>query len=226
MNTVVLRIVLLVIGYGCGLLQTGVIVSKLSGTDIRKHGSGNSGTTNALRVLGFKAGLIVFIGDFCKSLIPCLIVRFILRDSYPDTYLLYVLYIGMGAVLGHIFPFYLNFKGGKGIATIGGLYVSLLQPIMIVVLLAAFIATIAISGYMSVGSICLMIECVIAYVIFGVIGKFCFDMSVPASKAAFIEGAVVLTILAGIAIYKHKTNIIRLKNHEESKFHFKKQEGV
>ena len=76
---ILIRILCLVIGYGCGLLQTGVIYGKLSGTDIRKHGSGNSGTTNALRVLGFKAGLIVFLGDFCKSFIPCLITRFIFK---------------------------------------------------------------------------------------------------------------------------------------------------
>ena len=224
--TILLRIVCLIVGYGCGLLQTGFILGKLSGTDIRQHGSGNSGTTNALRVLGFKAGLVVFLGDFCKSFIPCLITRLLLKGLYPDTFLLYVLYVGFGAVLGHIFPFYLGFKGGKGIATIGGTIVGLLQPLMILILLILFVSTVAITRYMSVGSISLMVEVVIAYIIFGIKGLLCFDLSIPSSKNAFIESIVVVVLFAGIAIYKHKANIIRLINHEESKFHFKKQEGV
>ena len=224
--TVFIRIVCLVVGYICGLLQTGVIIGKLSGTDIRKHGSGNSGTTNALRVLGFKAGLVVFLGDFLKAFIPCLITRLVLKDNYPDTYLLYVLYTGYGAILGHIFPFYLGFKGGKGIATIGGTVVGLLQPLMIIILLILFVGVIAITKYMSVGSISLMVEYVIAYIIFGVTGLLCFNMNVPSSRNAFIESVIVSVLFASLAIYKHKANIIRLKNHEENKFHFKKQEGV
>ncbi|MBO4863055.1 MAG: glycerol-3-phosphate 1-O-acyltransferase PlsY [Eubacterium sp.] len=221
-----LRIILLVIGYGFGLIETGVLYGKIAGVDLRQHGSGNSGTTNALRVMGFKAGLIVFLGDFLKGFIPCLITRIILKDRFPDTYLLYVLYVGLGAVLGHVFPFYLKFKGGKGIATIGGTVVGLLQPLMIVILLVLFVSAIAISKYMSVGSILLMIEFVVVYIIFGVCGLLCFDMSVPSSKAAFIESVVIAVIFASVAIYKHKANIIRLMNHEENKFHFKKQEGV
>ncbi|MCR5105175.1 MAG: glycerol-3-phosphate 1-O-acyltransferase PlsY [Eubacterium sp.] len=223
---ILIRILCLVIGYGCGLLQTGVIYGKLSGTDIRKHGSGNSGTTNALRVLGFKAGLIVFLGDFCKSFIPCLITRFIFIGKFPDSYQLFVLYVGFGAVLGHIFPFYLGFKGGKGIATIGGTMVGLLQPLMIVILLAVFVLTIAITKYMSVGSISLMVEIVIAFIIFGMNHMLCYDVSIPSSRNAFIESAFIVAAFAGIAIYKHKANIIRLKNHEENKFRFKKQEDI
>lgn len=224
--SILLRIACLVVGYFCGLLETGVLYGKITGTDIRKHGSGNSGTTNALRVLGFKAGLIVFLGDFCKSFIPCLIARFIFKGMYPDSYLLYVLYVGFGAVLGHVFPFYLGFKGGKGIATIGGTVVGLLQPLMILILLVIFVGTIAITKYMSVGSITLMISYVAVYIIFGVCGLLCFDMNASGSRAAFLESVVVSVLFAGIAIYKHKDNIIRLKNHEENKFHFKKQEGV
>ena len=224
--TILLRVICLVIGYGFGLIATGVICGKLMGVDLREHGSGNSGTTNALRVMGFKAGLIVFLGDFCKSFIPCLITRFIFHDKFPDTYLLLVLYVGFGAVLGHIFPFYLKFKGGKGIATIAGTIVGLLQPLMILILLVLFVAALAITRYMSVGSILLMIELAVVYIIFGLKGMLCFDMSVPASKTAFIESAVLVVLFAGLAIFKHKANIQRLINHEENKFHFKKQEGV
>lgn len=221
-----LRIILLIIGYVCGLLETGVLYGKISGTDIRKHGSGNSGTTNALRVLGFKAGLIVFIGDFCKSFIPCMVVRFVFRNSYPDSYYLLMVYIGCGAVLGHIFPFYLKFKGGKGIATIGGFAASVIHPIFIPVLLIIFAGIIAITKYMSVGSICLMISIAATFIGQAFLGLTCFDLSVASSKNAFIESSFLVILLAGLAIFKHKANIHRLINHEENKFHFKKQEGV
>ena len=81
------------------------------------------GTTNALRVLGKKAGLIVFAGDFLKTVFACLAARIIFKGS-PDTDL-YVLYAGLGVVLGHNFPCYLNFKGGKGIASMAGILVSM-----------------------------------------------------------------------------------------------------
>ena len=223
---VLYRIICLVLGYGFGLLQTGVIYGKLAGTNLKEHGSGNSGTTNALRVLGFKAGLVVFIGDFCKSFVPCMVLRFMLRDTYPDTYYIYMIYMGFGAVLGHIFPFYLKFKGGKGIATIGGFAASLFHPIFIVVLLAIFVGTIAITKYMSVGSIVLMLCIAIGFIVQAVLGLTCFNLSDPYSRGVFIEGAIMVALLAALAIFKHKANIIRLKNHEENKFRFKKQEGI
>ena len=224
--SVYLRIACLVVGYLFGLIETGVIYSKLVGIDIREHGSGNTGTTNALRVLGFKAGLVTFLGDFCKSFIPCLVTRFIFSDTYPDSYYLLVVYVGFGAVLGHIFPVYLKFKGGKGIATIGGFAASVIHPIFIVVLLVVFVGTIFISKYMSVGSIVLMIGIASCYIGQAFLGLTCFDLKVASSKNAFIESSIIVCLLAILAIFKHKQNIIRLLNHTENKFHMKKQEGV
>ena len=223
---VLLRIICLILGYGFGLLQTGVIYSKLAGVDIREHGSGKSGTTNALRVLGFKAGLVVFIGDFCKSFVPCMIARFVFRGTYPDTYYIYMIYLGFGAVLGHIFPFYLGFKGGKGIATIGGFAASIFHPVVTVIALVIFIGTIAITKYMSVGSIVLMVCISAGFIIETLLGLTCFNVGDPYSRGVFIEGAIMITLLAALAIFKHKANIIRLKNHEENKFTFKKKENV
>ena len=119
-----LRILLLIIGYFIGNIETGYIFGKLNKMDIRNYGSGNAGATNTLRVLGPKAGLIVFLGDFCKSLIPCLVVRYIFRDNVSLSYV-YMLYIGLGVVLGHNFPFYLGFKGGKGVASTAGIIMAL-----------------------------------------------------------------------------------------------------
>jgi len=150
-----LRILLLIIGYFIGNIETGYIFGKLNKMDIRNYGSGNAGATNTLRVLGPKAGLIVFLGDFCKSLIPCLVVRFIFRDNVSLSYV-YMLYIGLGVVLGHNFPFYLGFKGGKGVASTAGIIMALDIRIA-AVCLAIFIVIVAVTRYVSLASIVVMI---------------------------------------------------------------------
>ena len=118
------RLICLAVGYVFGLFQTGYLYGRMNGIDIRQYGSGNSGTTNALRVLGKKAGLVVFAGDFLKTLIPCLTVRYLFREHMNSGYL-FMLYTGLGVILGHNFPCYLKFKGGKGIAATAGLLAAL-----------------------------------------------------------------------------------------------------
>ena len=131
----------------------------MKGIDIREHGSGNAGTTNTLRVLGKKAGLIVFLGDLAKTIIPVLIVGFIIRaylPEYEDYVFLLRLYTGFGAILGHNFPFYLGFKGGKGIAATGGMILGFYWP-FIIMGLASFFGVFFITHYVSLGSIVLMV---------------------------------------------------------------------
>ena len=125
METIVQRLICLVIGYAFGLFQTGYIYGKLHGIDIRKEGSGNAGTTNALRVLGKKAGIITYIGDMVKAVLAAMVVRLIFGQSHADIIMVLVLYSGIGVILGHNFPFYLGFKGGKGIAASSGVIVAL-----------------------------------------------------------------------------------------------------
>ena len=120
-----IRAICLVGGYGVGLIQTAYIYGRIKGVDIRKYGSGNAGTTNALRVLGKKAGLIVFLGDFLKGIIACSLTHIILGQLGIGNAYMFVLYTGLGVVLGHNFPFYMQFKGGKGIAASGGMIVGL-----------------------------------------------------------------------------------------------------
>ena len=115
------RLICLAIGYVCGLFQTGYLVGKMNHMDIRKKGSGNAGTTNALRVLGWKAGAMTFFGDVLKCVAAFLISYFMYRGS--DMMPLLAMYAGAGVTLGHNFPFYMNFKGGKGIAVMAGLVV-------------------------------------------------------------------------------------------------------
>ena len=125
--------------------------------DIRKKGSGNAGTTNALRVLGWKAGLMTFAGGVIKCVAAFLIVRFMYQgnDSLP----LLALYAGAGVTLGHNFPFYMNFKGGKGIAVMAGLVVvnsfwHLPESLLLIpVTLAFFLVPVIVTRYISVGSL-------------------------------------------------------------------------
>ena len=150
------RLICLAIGYVCGLLQTGYIVGELSHVDIRKQGSGNAGTTNALRVLGWKAGLLTFAGDVLKCVIAFLVVFFLYRGS--DMRPLLAMYAGAGVTLGHNFPFYMNFKGGKGIAVMAGLVVvnsfwHLPESLLLIpVTLACFLVPVVATRYISVGS--------------------------------------------------------------------------
>lgn len=204
-----LRILLLIIGYFIGNIETGYIFGKIHKMDIRNYGSGNAGATNTLRVLGAKAGLVVFLGDFCKSLIPCLVVRFIFRDNVSLSYI-YMLYIGLGVVLGHNFPLYLGFKGGKGVASTAGIIMALDIRIAVVCLIV-FIITVAITRYVSLGSIFVMII-LIGMSHFFV--KFSYGFGEGASPMEFR----LLTAAVGLlSIFMHRANIKRLLGGTENK---------
>lgn len=145
-------IICLIIGYGCGCFSTGYFVGKANNIDIRKEGSGNVGATNTLRTLGVKAALITFLGDAFKAIIPILIYRYLFSGT-EQNWQLYTLYIGLGVVLGHNFPFYLNFKGGKGIAATGGVILAIADPRVTAAGLIIFILIVAVSRYVSLGSL-------------------------------------------------------------------------
>ena len=119
----------LIVGYVFGCFQTGYIYGRFNGIDIREFGSGNAGTTNTLRVLGKKAGYITYLGDAFKAIFAILLVKYIIYGQFltpaMDFHLL-LAYTGFGVALGHNYPFYLNFKGGKGIATTSGVMIGVL----------------------------------------------------------------------------------------------------
>lgn len=203
------RILLLIIGYFIGNIETGYIFGKLNKMDIRNYGSGNAGATNTLRVLGPKAGLIVFFGDFCKSLIPCLVVRYIFRDNVSLSYV-YMLYIGLGVVLGHNFPFYLGFKGGKGVASTAGIIMALDYRIAFVCL-AIFILIVAITRYVSLASIVVMIIFIgMSHMLVKTNYGFT-DGSSP------MEFRLLIVIIGFLSIFMHRANIKRLLNGTENK---------
>ena len=110
------RIICLIIGYICGLFQTSYIIGRMHKTDIRDYGSGNAGTTNALRTFGRKAGALTLLGDVLKCVIAVVLVNLIFGKTYGEIMPLLSVYAAAGCILGHNFPFYLNFRGGKGFA--------------------------------------------------------------------------------------------------------------
>lgn len=209
------RVICLVMGYVFGLFQTGYIYGKVNGIDIRQHGSGNSGSTNALRVLGVKAGAIVFFGDFLKTVIPCFLVR-VLFAKQPEYIYALILYTGFGVILGHNFPFYLKFKGGKGIAATAGIMFSL-DIRLTLICLVAFVLIVAVTRYVSLGSLIVSAIFLIWNVMMGQMGAYGLS---PASRPEFYA---VSFVIAAMAFWRHRANIVRLAQGKENKIGAKKQ---
>lgn len=214
---IVARVIALAIGYVCGLFQTGYIYGKSKGIDIRNEGSGNAGTTNSLRVLGWKAGLITFAGDLCKAMLAVLLAKLIFQGTYPDAIKVLELYAGFGAVLGHNFPCYLKFKGGKGIACTAGMILAVC-PMAAPVCLLLFIGSIAITRYVSLGSILVVISYLIQAIVFGQMGYLHMD------AAHLPEFYIVSACFTAMGLWRHRANIKRLLNGTENKLGMKTKE--
>lgn len=211
----------LVIGYIFGLFQTGYIIGRVvNKVDIRQVGSGNAGTTNAMRTLGTKAGILTFVGDCVKTILAIVVCRLAISRLYPQIYedLKYAIgmYAGLGAVLGHNFPFYLKFKGGKGIAATAGFIIAFGTWPMIPIGLVVFFGTVLITKYVSLGSILLMISFYIELILFGQLGWYGVD------GILLIEIYILGFVFVALAIIRHRANIVRLMNGTENKFGIKK----
>lgn len=204
------RGICLVIGYIFGLFQTGYIYGKAHNIDIRQQGSGNAGTTNALRTLGWKAGLITFIGDLGKAMLAMLAAWLLFHEKYPDGVKLLEMYAGFGAVLGHNFPFYLKFKGGKGIACTSG-FILAFCPLMAPICLILFIGAVAITRYVSLGSILVVVSFFIQLIVFGQMGL------LRVAPDLLPEVYVVGGLFTLLALWRHRANIKRLLSGTENK---------
>ncbi|HIT89232.1 MAG TPA: glycerol-3-phosphate 1-O-acyltransferase PlsY [Candidatus Merdenecus merdavium] len=210
------RMICIMIGYVCGLFQTAYIYGRLNGVDIRDHGSGNAGTTNALRTLGRKAGAITFLGDCLKCMVAIFIVNLLFGKTYKDMIKLLTLYTAAGTILGHNFPFYLNFRGGKGIAATAGLVLSF-NPIMAVLGIITFFSTFFITHFVSLGSLLVYVGFMIELVVLGQLGFF--HMTQPLLNELYVVGL----FLAILAFYKHRENIKRLMSGTENKTYLSKK---
>lgn len=207
--TVLIIIALLLGGYLFGAISSAVWISRrFYGIDIRQHGSGNAGATNMLRVLGPKAALPVFVIDAAKGYAAVSLSY--LSDIGHDEPLFFYLQIGLVvvAILGHIFPVFTGFKGGKGVATIAGCVLAL-SPLPLLLSLATFIVILAITHYVSLGSMVSgALYPVYMYFVFG-----------DRSTVMVVFGVVVAIML----LITHRKNIKRLVQGNESKTYiFKK----
>ena len=205
------RVSCIFIGYVLGMFQTGYIYGKLHHVDIRQHGSGNAGATNTLRTLGWKAGLITFAGDLGKAMLAMLIGWILFRDKYADGVKLLEMYAGFGAVLGHNFPFYMKFKGGKGIACTAGFILAFYPP-MAPLCLLLFIVTVAVTRYVSLGSILVMICFWVQLVLYGQLGH------LNVNSNLILEIYIVGALFSVMGIWRHRENIKRLLAGKENKF--------
>ena len=193
-------LICLLCGYGFGCISTGYLVGKAYHVDIRKYGSGNAGTTNALRTLGWKAGALTYLGDFLKAIIPILLFRNILFADVDYAQLL-GLYTGLGVGLGHNYPFWLHFKGGKGIAVTTGVMAAF-APLLIPTFIIVFVVAVAITRYVSLGSLLLSIL---------------FPIWIAIRHPGDIHMLIIGLIYAASAFYTHRANIKRLLNGTENK---------
>ncbi len=216
------RIICIIIGYFIGaIIQTGYWIGRFSHIDIRNYGSGNAGTTNVMRNLGKKAGLLTYAFDMLKVVFSDVIIHFLFGNNLGNEMLLF-LYSGFGVVLGHNFPFYLKFKGGKGIAASSGVIISLLVfPkhcwLFTIVGMIMFGSVTYLSKYVSVGSLTALTVWFLQFCLWIVIGW------LPLSTSDAIEGCVLVFIITALGFIRHRSNLVRLANGTERKIGQKKE---
>lgn len=186
-------VVLCIVSYLIGSIPFGLIVGKTGyNIDIREHGSGNLGGTNTFRVLGMKAGLLVTVSDILKGTLAVVLAGYFLPEGYR-------LIAGIFAVIGHMYPVFARFKGGKAVATSGGLILGI-NPLLFAIMVATFFLTLYLSKYVSLSS---MVTGIVSIVI-----AFLLDET---------GLTVLIAVLTAFVIYRHRTNIKRILNKTEPK---------
>lgn len=204
------RLGALLIGYLLGGVQSAILYSRFKGIDIRTQGSGNAGTTNTIRVLGKKAGVLVLLIDILKAIVAINVAQWLFSSNHPDATILIALYSGIGAVLGHSFPLFFNFKGGKGIATTAGTLIGIDYRLFLIGA-TLFLITFGITRIVSISSLIMTASIPIMIIIFysgkGIIG---------------IEAMLLSLLVTGFTFYRHKANIKRLIEGKEAKLTSKK----
>ena len=203
----VVLISIIISAYLLGSIPTSVWVGKIFyGIDIREHGSGNAGATNTIRILGWKAGLPVIIVDVLKGFAAVTLIHFV-QSPLPgtDQFVNYQLMLGGAAVIGHIFPVFARFRGGKGVATLFGMVLAI-SPFSTLVCAGVFLLTLFLTKYVSLSSILAGFTFPIAVIVI-------FHTPVPSMVVFSIAVSLLLVIT-------HHKNIGRLLRKEESKATF------
>jgi glycerol-3-phosphate acyltransferase PlsY len=203
-------IIAIIIAYLLGSIPNAVWYGKLFyGIDVREHGSKNAGATNTLRVLGNKPGFVVLFLDLFKGFLASMLVWLLPQaEAGSNTFIIIQISLGAFAVIGHVFPVFAGFRGGKGIATLLGVVIAL-NYWLALACLVIFVAIVWLTRYISVGS---MISAILSPVI--VLALFQWQVN-----AMFYFCCVV----AILVLYTHRANIQRLRNGNENRFSFHKK---
>ena len=199
-----------IVAYLIGSIPSAVWIGRLFyGVDVREHGSGNAGATNVIRVLGYKAGIPVLLFDVFKGWVAVSLAGWIgLPGASPDLIVYVSIMLAFAAVLGHVFPVFAGFKGGKGVGTLAGAGIAL-YPIALLIVLGVFIVTLSLTKYVSLSS-------VLSALLFPVVVILVLGEQHP--------GLVILAIVIAIFIpLTHRKNISRLLKGEEKKFDFSRK---
>ncbi|WP_461205251.1 glycerol-3-phosphate 1-O-acyltransferase PlsY [Clostridium sp. DL1XJH146] len=188
-------IIAAIVGYLLGNIQTAFIIGKLKGNiDIRDKGSKNAGASNVTIVLGWRYGIITAFVDIMKAVVAVTLIKYLFQGNEG----LYFI-AGMFAILGHIFPFYLKFRGGKGTASIIGMILAIDIKIALIAAIILVVVTI-LSDYIALGTIVM----VIVWPIMKFIGGYS------------LMSVIMCALIAAISIYKHRINIYRIINNDET----------
>jgi len=214
--------IIVILSYLIGSIPNSILISRaVSGIDIRKHGSGNAGGTNVMRVLGWKYGLLVIFLDTLKGALAVVIISRLFYGPLPfenvspfDDFTLVQIIAGMSAVIGHIWTVFAEFKGGKGIATALGMLLTLVTIDMLIAV-GIFALVVLISRYVSLGSIIAAISVPATLYI----RENLFHVDIPgySTLLPFIIGVTVLVI------FTHRKNLVRIINGNENKISFRKK---
>ncbi|GAM12533.1 glycerol-3-phosphate 1-O-acyltransferase PlsY [Mesobacillus selenatarsenatis] len=189
-----LNAIIIILAYLLGSIPSGLIIGKaFYGKDIREHGSGNLGGTNTFRTLGVKAGLVVSIADVLKGTLAASLPLLLNADE------LHMLLVGVFAVIGHMYPIFAGFRGGKAVATSGGVLLAYI-PLLFLLMLIIFFISLYITKYVSLSSI--------------LTGIAAFIYSLFTQDLPLI---VVVAVLATFVIYRHRANIERIRKKTEPK---------
>ncbi len=201
---VALTLLCIAIPYLLGSVNFALVISKLFyRDDIRKYGSGNAGMTNMLRTYGKGAALATLLCDMLKAVASVLFGSFLLGTAFGG-YL-----AGTFCILGHIFPVFFKFKGGKGVATVAAMILTL-DPLCFLILMIVFLILVAATRYVSLGSvICMMLYPILTYKL--------------ATHGSVGFPVLFSFLVAALIIFMHRSNIARLKNRTENKISFSKK---
>ncbi|MFU2288314.1 glycerol-3-phosphate 1-O-acyltransferase PlsY [Enterococcus faecium] len=200
-------ILLLILAYLLGSIPSGVWIGKLFfKKDIRQHGSGNTGTTNTFRVLGKTAGIVVLLMDILKgTLATCLPMIFHLSGINP-------LWFGVRAILGHTFPIFAGFKGGKAVATSAGMLLGF-NPVFFVYSCIIFIVSLFCTSMVSLSSMISAVLITLSTIVLPYVAP------VILAKPNWLL-TIIAFLVSSFIFYRHKDNIKRIRNHTESRIPF------